>query len=265
MTSIQINNRKYKLPSCWEELTWKQAVMLASLMIVNRAVGEPVSDHLKTLVLMLLWPDSDKWMHRFDDEQYQAMFETMNWIETYPKLPPVPFFKIGFFKYYLPAYNQLRAFEFAQADMYVRHWAQDQKIENLNALVATLMRPAKWWIRFFPFLKKWNCKWDGDVRVKFNSFIINAHKGKIANLNLFFKLYVLWWYLALKQHNKEVYKDLSGGKNDGEFIDALFSVAETGVFQDFEKVGQLPVATFFSYLRSKKKQNDHYERIAAAG
>jgi hypothetical protein len=257
MTRIDIDGVTQFMPSGWHELTWQESIMVASYLVTCE---KPVPDRVKLLILLMLWKGDDSQLHKLDDDQYKALFETMNWIETPPKKPPVKSIRVGWLQRYLPEYGELRIIELAMGDMHLRQFTRDQNLDALNSLVAVLCRPKKWWLRIFPFLSKWNTDWDGDKRIKFNSGVITATSEAFVGANFFFKLYAMWWFIQLKHRNAELFKDLSGG--DGELIDAIYSVAETGVFGDMDKVFYQPVSNFMYYLRTKKKQADERARTA---
>jgi hypothetical protein len=127
----------------------------------------------------------------------------------------------------------------------------------LNLLVASLVRPTKWWIALMPFLRWFNLSWNGDIRERFHSQIQERRAERFKSLPMHIRLATGWWLIRIRWEIMQAYPDLfRGGKKAGpksDFIDVAFAISETPAFGDFETTMRTNANTLLRYLSYKKR------------
>lgn len=253
MHNIKVFGKSYRLPSCWEELSSKQLIRIGPALLYRQEVD---SSNLY-LVLRLLLPIYPKVWVDLSDESLAHLISLLEWVKEPPRLRPLRLFRLVGRGYWLPSERKLSAFEFAVADNHLRAYLQSGSQQNLDMLVACLCRPRRWWISLLPIAKTWVNHWDGDHRIPYNSGRVNEVATRLQGVHEWKKLLVVFWFLNISDKVLADYSDLFSsepvpGQKPGNWIDAFYSIAETGVFGDFDKTASTSIYNLLSYLRSRK-------------
>jgi len=128
-------------------------------------------------------------------------------------------FRIGLRSYYLPDRNNLLTADWCFSEQLLKVFIHSGEEHYLNQLVAAICRPKKWWIQFFPFLKKLNLNWNGDIREKFHSGIMQERVKAIAKIQMYKRPMVVWWVVQIRWEDQRKNAKLLSGDSKGEEAD----------------------------------------------
>jgi len=255
-------------PASWAEVRDKEILSIAPLLFA----GEQEQLHCKVLILRKLLHIPWRVFGTFTAEQVRDMITELAWMFTTPMDVPVVKefeFKGQIFHMPLPALRNVVAIEFATAEGYLRAFTDTSKPNGhaLNQLVATLARPEK------RNLDVNDPEFDGDVREKFNSRLVDYRADEFRNLDINVKMAVLKFFLGSVKTIQKKYGILypeAEPNEDGTvsvapsasmgLVGVLFDLAETGTFGDFEAVAFTNVHTVLTYLTKKKLEESQRRR-----
>lgn len=252
MNVLTINYRNWKFASSWLELSPKQCAKVLSILLVRK-----VDDFTRLFLLESILPEGfKKYFKKLTDDQVTDMLSVTDFLLKDPVKIPFQRFRVGWIWFYMPLLSNLIAIETALADNYLQKWVKTGEEKFLNKTVGILCRPAKWWIRLFPFMIRYNTRWNGDKRQRFNGDISEMNLNKISKVKIEYRLAVIWNYIQMKKQVTGAFQDLFQGSGEsGSFIDCIYQVAAKGVFGDFEKTGHTSFTTLMGFLKSNKNVN----------
>jgi hypothetical protein len=172
------------------------------------------------------------------------------------KLPNFRHFDYKGTRYFLPDGETFTIGEFAFCDTYSKMLLQGENLDAWDQLIATICRPKT----------KANMKdpnWNGDIRELYNSRICDARLPLFKDLPFRIKSTVLYYSIQLQKEVTEGFEDLfvkpskegeepvqTSGRNFG-WMGVIMSLAEQGVFGDFDKTFNVPAKTILLYLLKK--------------
>jgi hypothetical protein len=251
MNRIQIGKQLIALPSSWQEMTEQHLQRVAHVLTL------PWDAKLQYTLIRLLTPDvkPETWV-KLSDEQILFILPLTDFMREPVKLKSTRLFRMGFRWFWLPNREEAKLVDWAFAENLLKAFTATGEEKYLNLLVAAICRPKKWWILFFPFLKSFNLKWNGDPREKFHSAIMHLRAEKMNAVPMHKRLMVFWWVVQLRW---EVYRENRGlfsgsGKSSGDWIDAGMEIAKTGIFGGFEDTMQTNLNTILKYLNHEKSK-----------
>lgn len=252
MKTLSLLNTSWQIPERWEELTPSQAISVLPILIAQKwnALTQ------LCLVAMLSPKSVREHLIQVPEEQMPDLLACVDWLNNPPKHSPLKYFRIGFTKFWIPTLSVLTSIETAMADNYLQRWAKSGNEDDLDRLVSVLCRPAKWWIRLCPALTRFNTKWNGDRRTRFNGDISVYYSSLMRRVPVEIKLSVVWSYVNIKRQVVTSFGDLFTG-GDGSLIDCIYQVAAVHVFGDFETTSRTPYLTLLGYLKSNANAKQH--------
>jgi hypothetical protein len=257
MISVFLNDKKYEMPACWEDLTPDTSLAVMSLIYSG------VPDYaLKIRLLRLIFPIKNGLLKKLDAEQVLKLIRLTHWVWN---LPTAAHFTFQFFehrgvRYITPEANFENGTyaEFVAANIHFLKFSNEAAPDYaaLDELVATLCRPATKKDTTDPET------WNGDEREVFNSEICRKRALAFGDLPVGIKIATAHYWVrfleGLSQKYPAIFEQGDGGKSDGGlgWVNTLFSVAEDGALGTVKDVER----TFFHkvclYLNKKKKDFD---------
>ena len=253
MHTIEIDNLKVQIPSSWQEMTPHDTMRVAHVLTM------PWSPSLAYTIIRLLTPTVNPNLYcKLDDDQIFTLLPLVEFLKKPMSVKAMPLFRHGFRRYWLPDKHNILTAEYAIGEKYLQQFCKSGKEEDLNALVACLCRPTKWWIVFFPFVKYFNLQWNGDLRERYHSQIQEHREKWLSKIPLHKRLLVVWWLVQIRwevqQQSKELYKRTENSGLPGDFIDAAMAMSEKAVFGNFEETMQTPLSLTLRYLDLQRKK-----------
>lgn len=257
MTQISINDKDYKIPTEWNELTAEQLLQVMDAIYLKQY--EPVQLLLKLLKILM-------------DIKFAPFFKILP--EDAEEFLYLTSFllqgQIGFSKNLIPVYERfagpsdeignITGKEFVYSEHYHELWWNEKtNIQALNDFVATIYRPIK---RHYDHARNP----DGDCRFPFNENVSHWIADNIINKwpdNV--KLAIATWYAGCRQKlvddNPEVF---GGGGEPAKYglISLLRSIAEKGTYGTFDKVEQMPVSMMMIELNEAVEEAKKMEAAA---
>lgn len=246
MVRLEIGKLKIDFPEKWEELTPEDFSRVGHILL------NEWNPALQYMIIRMLTPSvhPSVWVNLTDDELL-ALLPLTNFMKEPVKLKSMRLFRIGFRSYYLPDRGNILLADWAFSEQLVKAFVTTGNELFLNQLVATICRPKKWWIQLVPFWKKFNLKWNGDIREKFHSAIAEDRTPKIAKVPLHKRLMVVWWVVQLRwevQRTNQILFSGSGKGGGGDWVEAAMEISERGLFGNFEQTMQTPFSMVVKYL-----------------
>lgn len=252
MILIEIGKKQIQIPGAWDELTDEQ------IQRIGWALLQPWGPKTQYMLLRLLTPEVEPsvWVNLSDAELVELLRFT-EFLQKPIALKSMPLFRMGLRKYHLPDARNLRTADFAFSEQLVKRFLQTGDEKALNQLVAAICRPVKWWIFFFPFLKEFNLKWNGDPREKFHSAIMQGRAEKIGRkIPMHKRLTVVWWVVQIRweimRSNGALFN--GSGKAGGDWFEAAMDIAERNIFGNFETTMQTNFNLVLKYLNHQKNK-----------
>jgi len=242
MILVQIHKKFYTVPQSWNELSSKQLLACVKVLYSQKQMLDAQVTLFKILTGASWWRLCLAGPLDIEDKLYLTdfLFEENNLTKNL--LPSYPFL-------YGPAddFNNLLVQEFIFSEMYYeRH--KDSKLlhsSDLNMLIATLYRPAKWF-----YNKKINRS--GDVRKKYNDNLTARYAKVIAKWPLSIKLGILHWYegcrLKLIKDNPDVFGASGGTAAKYGLWSIMRGIAEKGIHGTINLVENMFVKVFMMEL-----------------
>ena len=246
MNRIEIGNLKIDFPSTWEELTEKDFQRLGHVLL------NKWNPQLQYTIIRLLTPDvnPEVWVNLTDDELL-ALLPLTEFLKKPVELRSMSLFRIGLRNYYLPDRSNLLTADWCFSEQLMKAFIQTGEEKYLNQLVAAICRPKKWWIQLFPFWRQLNLNWNGDIREKFHSGIMQTRVQEIAKIPMYKRLMVVWWVVQIRwevqRQNAALF--MGDGKSEGgDWIECAMDISEKQLFGNFEKTMQTPFNLVLKYL-----------------
>jgi hypothetical protein len=270
MTIIQLKNRFYTIPTAWNELSGKQLIRVAEVLLQR---PEEITGKMM-LLKILTGMSSLRWItqrvEELEDELYLTEFLLSDASLTEQLLPVFPNskFQIPNSKLlYGPSssFDNMRIGEFSFCEYYYNQYEKkgaENGINELNQLVGTLYRRHK---------PQYNGKTnpDGDVREKFNKNLCDVHyPAQVAHWPLAVKVAIGWWFKANRVALQNQFKEpFSGGGDIAKYglWSVMNAVAEKGNHGDFLKVEDMLLKEFMMELSESIEKNKKLEAKAKAG
>jgi hypothetical protein len=253
MVKIEIGSRKIDFPSCWEELTEEDFSRVGHVLL------NPWSPQLQYTLIRLLTAKVEPsiWVN-LDDDDLLALLPLTDFFQEPVQLKSMKLFRIGIRNYYLPDRSNLLTADWCFSEQLLKAFLKTGEEKYLNQLVASVCRPKKLWIQFFPWLKKINLKWNGDLREKFHSGIMMERIEKIAQVPMYKRLMVVWWVVQIRwevqKQNKALFTG-SGEGGSGDWIEAAMDISEKQIFGNFDSTMQTPFSLILKYLNHINKKS----------
>jgi hypothetical protein len=233
MLAVQLNKKMYKVPQEWNELSKQQLLYAMQILYGNMALQDAQIRLFKALLRIgwyRFWRLSLLWI--------EERLYLVDWIlkdnNLTRQLMPI------YWGFHGPAsdFDNLTGAEFTFAENYFLKYRSDENnIESLNYLVATLYRPAK---------KKYNLKLnpEGDAREIFNPNLLDNYAKFTAHWPMPAKLAILTWYDGCRTRLTHLYPKVFGGGGETAqfgFWSIMRGVAEKGTHGSFEQVERMPI------------------------
>lgn len=249
MKKIEVDSFSYNMPSQWADVEIKKAVQMHQL------VWEYKSNKKKGIELLLLAlgfstkrkelknPEVQnlltlpaEWIHSLiRDKEFLGWMFSPNGLETYT----LKNFWYKGQKYHGPARSilDLKTVELIAAYNRFLFYAQTEKEEHLNRLVALLYRPA----RPFVFAEKLSSKFEEDVRQKLNAWHWKQRTKKMEKLPMGTKLFILRQFSSewavFEKKRKNVFSQSKGsGKYDPKTWTKILLQLSGGAFGTLEQI-----------------------------
>lgn len=249
MLRIEIDNKAYQVPGKLSEYPKKVFLKVLPFLFEENQVA------MRSGLAVAILPKGIR--SRFDemsDEQIAGLFESLTrFVDTPEKECPLKNFRIWVTRYHLPRYERLSTIEAAKAQEFLQTWQRTKEAKYLDLVIATLCRPKRFWLVWFPFLKRFFPEWDGDIREKYNAEIVAGRVKRFSKLPMVLKMAVLWHFsqmmIVAKKQFPSVFKVAPESK-PGPLIDMVFhlSGSELG---DYRSVSHTPLLTVL-YLIHKR-------------
>ncbi len=242
MVRLEIGKLKIDFPEKWEELTPEDFSRVGHILL------NEWNPALQYMIIRMLTPSvhPSVWVNLTDDELL-ALLPLTNFMKEPVKLKSMRLFRIGFRSYYLPDRSNILLADWAFSEQLVKAFVTTGNELFLNQLVATICRPKKWWIQLIPIWKKFNLKWNGDIREKFHSAIAEDRTPKIARVR---------WEV---QRTNQILFSGSGKGGGGDWVEAAMEISERGLFGNFEQTMQTPFSMVVKYLNLQNNKAKQYE------
>jgi hypothetical protein len=259
MTLIELNKKYYAFPTCWNELSTKQAMGAMKFFTsehdtISEESSEKIILHLFRILAGISWW---KWVRIKGEELAEYLYLcSFIWEETNLTKNVLPKYR----NLYGPADNfgNLRMNEFAYAQNAFEEYKEKEDMSALNRLVAALYREAKpgYDFRLNP---------DSDCRQDFNEAVMNYHAEKvISKWPLYVKLLVLKWYAGCFEQMMKENQDLfSSNKSEVALhgiVSVMRNVAKSGTYGDFNSVEKMYVKMIMIELKETKHEADELEK-----
>jgi hypothetical protein len=254
MNVLSVGLSKFNVPAAWGELSQAQCTRVLSVLLMHKW-----NDLTRLILLETLLPAGfKKYFDQLSDDQVIQLLDLTDWLNVDPAKIPLARFRVGIRWYYVPQLSNLNSIEAALVDNLLQKWANDGQEKDLNKVVGILCRPAKWWISIFPWAIKYNTKWNGDKRQRFNGNLSDVHVQKMQKVSIENRLAVVWSYLHLKRQVMKAFGNLfEGSSGSGSFLDCIYQVSEKNVFGTFEETCRTPFLNLLGYLKSNANANQH--------
>jgi hypothetical protein len=253
MVQIELNGHKAQLPTSWGEMTVEHFRRTAFVLALPQT---PANQYQ---ILRLLTPTIPPQLYlNLEDDQLTELVALLDWMKTPGTIRRIPLFRRWFRNYWLPDRETLVHAEMAIGEKYLKAFIQTGEEKYLNLLTACLVRPTKWWIVLFPFVRWFNLGWNGDIRERFHSQIQERRARQFRNLPVHIRLATVWWLIRIRWEIMQAYPDLfRSSKKDGnsksDFIEVAFAISESQLFGDFESTMRTNANTLLKYLSYKKR------------
>lgn len=253
MIPVSVNGKTYQVPNQLHELS--RRTFLRLLPWLDRQASPPE----RTRIAWALMPWRLRlWLWRMSPEQRYDLVEALTrFLQSadYTRIP-LRHFRVGLTRYYLPSYGRFSTIEAAMAQRYAVLYQDTRDVKHLNALVATLCRPKRLWLRLAPWLKYHRPEWDGDERIRYNSALVELETARMNRVPLALRLAVYWHFCHLFERISKQFPDVFAGGGEQakpvSLIDLLFTMSGTE-FGTMQSVAHQPFVTTLTALRVRTK------------
>lgn len=251
MIRIPVRKKDYYLPENFNELTKKQLIWLARLMV------QPKTEYHELEVLNALLNVGLFEFFRLSSEVKTNMLPFTQWVYAGNTLT----------EQLIPEYNSLfgpcREFdnltlgEFHFSEIYYREVAKGDDAA-VNNLIAVLYRKGR------PFYNKTKNK-HGDIRLPFNANLIAYYANKTASWPLSVKTAIVMWYDGCRQNLVETYNEVFSAPGGGDHNDndaGMYGVIRNLSGDRFGKVSEVEgvfVHTAFTEIEQTMEDNRRIE------
>lgn len=234
----------YHLPNGWEEVSAKKAILIAHLLVspkvdnfYNRLAALQVLSGIPFFLIKAMNP-----------EQQHQLCDLLAFIDKPFVKPLKDVITVGGKKFYGPAENlrNTSGIEYHHCDYFLRKLnAAVNKEQVINQIIAGIYRPAG------------EGSSPEDPRGKFDTKKVDFNLKYIQKMPPEDKIMILTWFIACHIEVQEKYKPMFTGEGSEEkreslgILGLLFSIAETGIFGDFDKTCHTNVHTLFTFWTKK--------------
>lgn len=279
MIEFELNGQKHSLPQSWGEVMTQDLPQILKVLI-SQADGKAYH----RLLRIIMGFDEKAWQKNIgyffeagkvseETKQYNAaaiyeLVELLNWMWKIPLTrQPFPFIKVGKDKWFLPDedFESMSWGELTDAlihyDVFVNQKVAG--IKHLDLLVATLCRHK----RKDNYLI--NQKWNGDLRVPYNSFLVARNAESLKLLDFETKMSVLLFFGGASKAAMDIYdlKAAGGDESAAEeypgqsFVKNTHKMAEKGIFGSFEQTRARNCHDVLIFLEEDKKDIEEQIRL----
>lgn len=239
-------NINMPVASAWNELTESQLKKVA-LLIHSTGYRADIMLKLVYTILFSTQKRFARWIfaHKITSEQVVlTLYPLIDFVFQENTLTKCIIEKMRYriWPYYGPGdgLKNISLFEFSVADTFFLRYKNENKVEHLDKMIASLYRPRS----FVSFIKPVQ-----DKRIRFNSEALNFRMAK--GLTLETKLAILTFFEGCRNtiinHYPEVFKS-TGKQSDLGYSELLLEMAGDK-FGDFEKTGNTSLFTILIYLK----------------
>jgi len=257
MKTVQIGDKEYSIPGCWNELTAAQLVEIMDACYVRKY--EPLTLLMKFFKILI--DVSYRTWRKLKPEEIDELLYLVTFLFEE---------KTNLTKQLLPVYDRLYGpsddignmlmGEFTFSEHYFLKWKDDRTDDDaLNHFVAAIYRPAKknYDFRMNP---------DGDCREKFNQNISARYADDIiSKWPLKIKLAIVTWYGGCRQQLVDRYPDVFGGSGEPAkygLIQIMMNIAKEGTHGDFESVENKSVHLMMIHMNINVEEMKRAEQEA---
>lgn len=269
MHTIHLNNKKYPIPSRWDELSRDQLIAIAALS--QEQITGPNIAKLFFLILTqsLTWWKRMRlqWFCFFQattEELADFLFLTRSFTE-FPDFTRQIIEKIEGDSVLLYAprskFSNLTLWEYILSEKYFLAYLRSRDITQLDLLVAVLYRPAR---------KDYDPDTHDDIRVPLIDSAVPARAGRLVKIPLSLKLAILMWYDGCRQYTvrsfPEIFPKPKSGTDSGSLADKLAIAKPSGdnwidlisqlstTMMDFERIGRTNLSIAFTDISARLKK-----------
>lgn len=244
-----------KLPESWSEVSLKQAIQYASLLLKFRMTFTDTLDtHHKFLILNSWSGISKEAFYSMSEEEIGALMHRLQPIFEATPIPPVLRMRIFGIPFRLPkmklAGENVEAWDFYE--LYYRNIVEgegDEVEENLGMLCGYLLRPFTFFL--WPL----------------NTLIAKKIASYLQQKKPHLMHYIYWWYFCTRQQLRSQYPGAftGSGKKGADFTSHfgwrgyMYSIAEEGPWEDIEDVKKADLhefMTFIDYNHGRMKERE---------
>lgn len=271
MVELHYHSNTFNLPENYNELTGEQLVKINALMQVEMPLPLLRLKLLQVLLQLNMYQffklDADckhrilfydrleeEFLHNDEEEKTSIdwLFEKNTLTE---QLLPV------YEHYHGPKkeFDNLRVNEFHSTEISYYDYLQEQKVEDLNKLVAALYRPCKPGYDF-------ELDSDGDARIPFNANELDHYAAKVASWPMAVKTAILSYYDGNREYIRELYEDAfnspeaAEAEGDAGMYDIIRQLAGTK-YGNFKEVEQLYLHDVLREIESSMEDNRRQQAL----
>jgi hypothetical protein len=254
MVNLHYKGNVYHIPETWNELSKKQ--LLNCIAVLCKQFDEYTT---LSLVFRNVSGMGTFCFYTMPKDVLSDCLELVSWIKSEISLTAqlLPCYK-GFYGPCKELEN-LKAKEFAVAELYFMQFRNDNSIDSLNDLVAILYRPGKW-----KYDKNRNA--DGDIRIEYNPHTMPYYKKKVGKWPLPVRLSIAIFYEGCRNSFFNNYKEVFDADDEATELppyglwSIMRDIAEKGVFGDMDKVEDQYVDTLLMEMHTLIIKARQYER-----
>jgi hypothetical protein len=241
MNDVKIGTYSRQLPAKWGELTRRQLLEIVPILF------RPLTPEGTQVLLLQLLRLPRKLWRQLTDFQVADQLRLVRWLTQPSRLTTQLLPTIG--PWYRPLVGPgdwlagVSVWEFSNAEHQLRKWTSSQANDDLDALVAVLYRPRRW----FNWLRKLSPAYTGDARQVFNSKTVASRARRVAHVSLVQRQAVLVYYLGCRAELELAYPHLfsgdeANGKDPNPWL-TLIGRLPNDKFGDLEQISQRPLHT----------------------
>jgi hypothetical protein len=243
MNEIKIGKQTFFCESSWQEV---DTIKFKSII---KIVFDEDNYANRFKILQILAEIPSKLKRRISDEALYEMTNLLDFIYERDNLPKLDEINIDGLIFLFPETEMLHSsvIEFAIADQLASEIIEGN-YSKLDNLFFTLCRPKT--------PEEINHKFSGDLRERYNSFLIDKRIKELASkVPFYYKIYLFFFFLSVKRTVKERYTELFPKPKEGENIEnsepqvigwlkLIKSVSETGLYGNFDETSHYNFHTF---------------------
>jgi hypothetical protein len=254
MRIVKIGKKKYRIPRTWSEVDKVCLLKLISILFI----AKPNTQEQYYALLNVFVPT--RILDSISEDYLESLSELVAWMPTTPLLN-ITCTHYG--KYYLPEENgkYLSAIEYAQLRFLLTQIKD--KPDSILDITANFMRPRK-------SRKQIESQtFDGDIRVKYNSYHIDREKEAIKKLPIEVAMLCTLYAIAIVNHINTQYKSLFDPSEESNTEEEspiktqsantmlmdfhlISQISKSGQYGDYEATCLTPIHTLFSNLLIEK-------------